>query len=472
MLGMAWYCGKGGKQTIRDFTTASSTLGLFVLTLTFCATYHSSYAFMGAYGFAYQDGVGFWMNGLWTVFPSVLLWYWGRRFWFLGKKYGHISLSQFLNDAYGSNLLSLAVALITVFFTMPMVATQTMGVGYIFKTISKDLINYEVGAVMFLVLMVALVWLGGMKGVAWTDAAQGVLMFLGMIIGCYLVVKYNFPSFAEALQRTHEIKPELFTIPGPRGTITNFHWLSRWSSITIGQMMFPHLVLRYLSGKSLRILKWSAVSSAAYLTLIYFFTPSVGMIGNVLYPNMANSDLIFPTMLINHTNIVFASLMLCGALAASMSTADSQLHAVSSVITADIYKKYVPKASEKSQFNFARATIIGVGVISLVFAFQNSSMIADIQAAATGGVSVLAPCVMGSLYWKRSTVQGAWASIIIGETALAITTYWLVRPLGILPGLWGLIFAFISFVVVSMATKPRPRMVEIVEELNQFFCSN
>ena len=78
LLGIALYASKKDKKNIKDFATGGG-LGIFILTLTFSATYHSAYAFMGAGGFAYKNGIGWWCNGLWTVLPGVLFWVWPRH---------------------------------------------------------------------------------------------------------------------------------------------------------------------------------------------------------------------------------------------------------------------------------------------------------------------------------------------------------------------------------------------------------
>ena len=70
LFGIAFYASRQDKKNIKDFATAGSSLGVFVLTLTFSATYHSSYAFLGAGGFIYNNGIGWWVNGIWTVFPG------------------------------------------------------------------------------------------------------------------------------------------------------------------------------------------------------------------------------------------------------------------------------------------------------------------------------------------------------------------------------------------------------------------
>ena len=277
LLGIAFYAWKRDQKNIKDFATGGG-LGIFVLTLTFSATYHSSYAFMGAGGFVFKNGVGWWVNGLWTVLPGLLFWIWGRRFWYLGKRYNYCSVADYASDVYESHTVGILVTVITMVFTIPYVAMQAIGCSYIFTTMSGGTLSYTVGASVFMVVMIILVWMGGMKGVAITDAAQGVFMWVGLVLGSLWVVLKNFPSVADAFAAAYAECPALFTLPGPQGVCTMQDWLSRWIVITFGMMMFPHITLRFFAGKNLRVLKWSAVFSSIYLTSIYIFTRGVRLL--------------------------------------------------------------------------------------------------------------------------------------------------------------------------------------------------
>ncbi|MCI1958524.1 MAG: sodium:solute symporter family protein [Clostridia bacterium] len=470
LLGIAFYASKQDKKNIKDFATASSSLGVFVLTLTFSATYHSSYAFLGAPGFVYKNGVGWWVNGIWTVFPGVLFWIIGRRFWLLGKTQGYISMAQYIGDVYQNKFIGLVVTIIALMFTVPYVAMQAIGSGYIFQVISGGQLNYAFGTIVFFAIMIILVWLGGMKGVAITDAAQGVFMWIGMVIGSYIIINKNFGSVNVAYEAVFNQFPKLLTLPGPAGVVTPQDWISRWVIITIGMMMFPHVTLRFFSGKSLRVLKWSSVFSAIYLTSIYVFTPAIGMIGNILMPNIASPDTVFPEMLLKYTPIVFAALIISGALAASMSTGDSQLHAVSSMISTDVYKTYIKKdASDYEQYKVAKIATLIFGLLSVVVALMKPGMISSILALANGGVAALAPAMIGGVYWKKSTPQAALSSILIGEATMLITTFVVKSPLGFMGGFWGLVVALIVFVIVSLVTKPVGKTIEIIDLINNFF---
>ncbi|MFR3786452.1 sodium:solute symporter family protein [Agathobaculum desmolans] len=470
LLGIAVYASHRDQKNIKDFATGGG-LGIFVLTLTFSATYHSAYAFMGAGGFVYSNGIGWWVNGLWTVLPGVLFWVWGRRLWFMGKKYGYMSVADYAADVYQSNTVGILVTAITMVFTVPYVAMQAIGCSYIFTAISGGKLSYTVGAVLFFVIMIILVWLGGMKGVAITDAAQGVFMFIGLLGGSLWVIRANFPSVAVAFEAAFANCPELFTMPGPNGVVTPQDWLSRWLVITFGMMMFPQVSLRFFAGKSLRVMKWSAVFSSIYLTFIYVLTPCVGFIGRLLMPDLAAADTVFPEMLLRYTPTVFAALVIAGALAAAMSTGDSQLHAASAMISTDIYKKYINKnADEKSMYNVARAGVLVVGLVSVVVALLRPGMLADLLNLANSGVGVLVPTIIGGMYWKRATKQGAIVSTVIGETMMVLMTFvFKVSPLGFSAGLWSMATALVVYVAVCLATKPQEHVGEVVDSINTFF---
>ena len=470
LLGIALYASKRDEKNIKDFATGGG-LGIFVLTLTFSATYHSAYAFMGAGGFIYTNGIGWWVNGLWTVLPGVLFWVWGRRIWFLGKKCGYLSVSDYASDVYQSGAVGLLVTAITMVFTVPYVAMQAIGCSYIFTTISGGKLSYTVGAILFFVTMIILVWMGGMKGVAITDAAQGVFMWIGLLGGALWVIKANFPSVSAAYEAAYEAVPELFTLPGPNGVCTPQDWLSRWLVITFGMMMFPQISLRFFAGKSLRVMKWSAVFSSVYLTSIYVFTPCVSFIGRILLPDLASADTVFPELLLKYTPLVFASLVISGALAAAMSTGDSQLHAASTMISTDVYKKYINQnADETKMYAVAKIGVLVFGLISVIFALLKPSALSDLLNLANSGVGVLVPTIIGGMYWKKATKQAAVSSILIGEVLMVLLTFVLkVSPLGFSAGLWSMAISLVVFVVVSLCTTADAYTGEIIDAINDFF---
>lgn len=238
--------------------------------------------------------------------------------------------------------------------------------------------------------------------------------------------------------------------------------------------MFPQVTLRFFAGKNLNVMKWSAVFSSIYLTMIYVFTPCVGMIGRILMPDIAAPDTIFPELLLKYTPAVFAALIISGALAAAMSTGDSQLHATSTMLATDVYKKYVnKKADENAMYNVAKVGVIIIGLASVVFALTRPTALADLLVLSNGGVAVLVPAVIGGLYWKRATREAAIASIVIGELLMITMTFILkAAPFGLSGAFWSMMISLVIFVGVSLVTKPQEHTKQVIDSINDFFAED
>lgn len=446
----------GRENSIEEFAIAGGSFGIFVLTLTFAATYHSAYAFTGIVGFVYRDGVGFWLNGLWIVPPALLFWIFGRRLWILGKKHKFFSLSEYLGRFYNSNLIALLTVAIHAVFITPYIGIQLSGSGYIFETITQGKIPFAIGAAVMMVILVIYVWAGGMRAVAWTDAFQGIIMFIGILLGSWLIVRNVAGSATTAYSDALKAIPEFFTLPGPSGAITAGHYISRWVVTCLGMALGPHIVIRMFTAKSLKVLKWSSILGALYLTLIYWFTPAVGAVARIISPNAAAPDNLMVDYLWTYTPVVLAAFLLAGGFAAAMSTADSQAHAVGTSLAVDVYKKHIkPDASSKRLTTVSRWTIVVLSLASLYIALTSPAALVNLLAISTGGIAQLAPAFIGSLYWKKSSAAGAISSILVGLAALILTQFFWKNPLGlgIMAPFWGLVAGTIVFIIVSLVTK-------------------
>ncbi|RLF82210.1 sodium:solute symporter family protein [Thermococci archaeon] len=475
MVVVAWLSTRYRKMSVTDFATTGGTLGVITLFLTYSATYHSSYAFMGTTGATYTHGVPWWNNIHWTVLPGILLWLIGRRLWTLSKKYNYISVGQYVEGVYrsGGNIakaLGIIVSLVGILFVIPYTAMQALGVTYLFQIVSKGHISFTVGLVIFLLLMVFITWIGGMRGVAWTDTVQGIFMFLAMVFGAYWVIKNAFGGLTQVYALGAQRIPEAYSLPGLKEAYTYRFWVSQWVSITVGMIAMPHVFLRYFAGKSLKVIKWAGVFSAAYLTYLYIFVPAIGIGARLLYPNYPTPDRLFPEMLFQYTPFALAAFACAGALAAALSTADSQLHAVSTLFTVDIYKTLVkPDADEKHLYHVDRAFVLIFGAICAWIAFTSPALFLNILQIATAGTAAIAPVLFAPLYWKRVTSKAALTSALAGVIVVALTTFVWKNPLGILSGVWGLIVALLVLVGGSIITKPEESIEDTVTFLKSAF---
>ena len=446
-----------GTLDVDDWMAAGRGLGIVVLLFTFAASYHSAFAFLGVGGFVYANGIGiFSASTFYLVISGLILWIVGSRVWLLGKKHGYITPSDLLGDFYESPLLGKLVSLALIVFTFPYIATQLIGGGIIFETATQGAISFEVGAALFVVAGVIYVWLGGLRAVAWTDALQGVFMFGAMWIAGWFFV---FSAYRGPQAFWTEVVREFgayVSLPGPAGTITPAFYISFAIMTSIGVSMTPHLFLRYVSARSPRVLKWVAAFGTGYLILFYLPTAFLGLGAVQAFPDLAQADSAIPMVLYEFTPVWFASIVVAGAVAAAMSTADSQLHAVSALLTRDWYEAYAAEdVDEETVTRVAQYTIPVLGVISYVIAIQQFEFILLLTALSFYGAAQQLPILLGALFWPRASREGALAGFSLGIAVTAVIEFGVVTLPAVLPGFvsgfYGLLVNTVVFVAISLA---------------------
>ena len=366
VLALGYHGWRVGKLEVGDWVAADRGLGVVVLLFTYAATYHSAFAFLGAAGFTYAHGIGFFLAGfLWLVISGVIVYVLGTKLWLVGKRYGYVTPSEVLADFYDSEALGLLVSAVMILFTFPYVAVQLIGSGIIFETATDGLVSFELGALFLLVVGVIYVWLGGMRSIAWTDTVQGVFMIAAIWIAGWLFVftAYRGPrDFWTALAAE---APAHLALPGPADLLAWEFYLSFAVVIGIGVALAPHIVLRYYSAASPRTLKWVAAGGTAYLVLFYVPLVFLALGAVVALPELANPDQAVPEVLFAFTPVWFASVVIAGAIAAAMATKDSQLHAVSTLIVRDWYEPYVESdPDERRRTRLLQALVLVLAAIS------------------------------------------------------------------------------------------------------------
>jgi SSS family solute:Na+ symporter len=461
-LGIGYKGWQIGSSSISDWMTANRGLGITVLTFTYASTYHSAFAFLGAAGFIYGNGIGIYLSGyVWMVIGGLVLWIIGTRVWLVGKKYDYVTPSDLLGDFYDSEFLSKAVSLVLIISTFPYVAIQMIGVGIIFDTATQGLISFEVGAAILLLVSVVYVWMGGMRSVAWTDTFQGVFMFLAIYAAtvAFLTGAYGgniavFWSDIVANFQSH------VTLPGPAGLYTPAYITSWWAVLGVGLLMTPHIFLRFYSADSPRTLKWVAASGTGYLMIFYIPIAILALGGVAMFPNLDVADAVIPTVLFEFAPVWLASIIVAGAVAAAMSTADSQLHAVSTLVARDWYENLASDPDDDTARLVAKGSVAVLGIISYIVAIQEISFIVELANIAFEGAAQIFPLVVGAFFWRSATREGAIAGFSLGVIVTALLTFGFVTiPKGLpgfLPGFYGLLINVTTFIGLSLVVDAVP----------------
>ena len=413
--------------TPEGYFLANRNLGTLALFFTILATNFSAFYFLGFAGAGYRIGYSHYViMAFGTGFACLSFFLLGTKIWQLGKDKGYITPAELIRDQTGSSALGYLYSSIMLLFTFPYLALQIIGAGYILETITQGQIPYFWGATFLTIFTIAYVWIGGMRSVARTDLKQGLLAIF-LMISAVIVISNSLGGLTLANEKVFEILPELFSREG----MGNAYPPKKWFSMLIFWMfcipMFPQIFMRFYIAKDLPTLKKSALLYGLIPLFISILPVIIGVLGHLTFPDLMGlepemmrkeTDQILPKMLVEHSSDWFAALVMTGALAAFMSTLDSQLLALSTMVTRDFILPFQKKIDLEQQVFIGRIWVVVLAFIGLAIAAQPFETIYDMGKLAFSGLAVLFPVTLAVLRWGGVNTKFAITSIIVGVLLL------------------------------------------------------
>jgi len=442
---------------VEDFFLYGRKAGFVVLYLTVVATYHSAFAFLGSGGFFYTHGIGFWESGTWTILTGLTTWVLGSRIWAIGKKFGYITPADMLADFYESEWVRVVAALVSVVFTILYIQVQAQGLGYIINVATGNRISFETGTLILLVVAAGYLMAGGIRAVYWTDVLQGAWMYVALWVGGLVLAYELFGGPLELWREVAARRPDLLSLPGPHGFFRPGMWFGMSVVLSFGVVFQPHIMMRYYSAISGRTLKWLGATTPIYLLTIYIPAALVGLGGAVAMPDLAVPDRIFPELLFRYSPAWLTGLVLAGATAAAMSTLDSILHSNMTVLTRDVYQRYIVRdATPRHYINVGRVIVVGLLFIGYQLSTTSAQFLVVLVALSGAGALQLMPAVLGVCFPTRRpfTRAGVLCGIGMGLATLYVTLIIVPHPLGMHAGIWSVLANALVTIVVSRVTPP------------------
>lgn len=433
-------------------------LGAWVTALSAEASDMSGWMMMGVPGAAYLSGIcsgwiavglglGTWAN--WHFVAKPL-----RKYTEMANN--SLTLPDFLVNRYQdkSNLLRIIPAIFIIIFFVIYTSSGFVSGGKLFSSLFG--FDYSAAVLLGAFVVVFYTLTGGFMAVCWTDFIQGIMMFFAIIMvpAIAVIAMGGVPETFTAIELTNPTFFSPFTNPdGSSMEFVAFISLMAWGLGYFGQ---PHILVRFMAIDSATELRRSKYIAIIWYCLSMVAAVLVGMVGKVyLTEPLAGPDVEKVLLVMTHDlfSPFMGGLILSAVLAAIMSTASSQLLVAASAFAQDFYRTIFNKeASQENLIWVSRTAVLVIAAMAIILAMDPDSFILEIVAYAWAGFAAsFGPIVLMSLFWRRTTRNGAIAGVIVGGVTVLV---WKQLALfGLYEIIPGFLFSLIAIYVVSLMDK-------------------
>jgi SSS family solute:Na+ symporter len=434
-------------RSAADYLVGGRQIHPMLMALAYGSTFISTSAIVGFGGAASLFGLGLlWLTAL-NIFVGIFIAFvvFGRPTRRLGAELDAHSFAELLGRRYGSRFIQ-GFAGTTIAALMPLYAAAVLIGGARFLEVQLS-VSYPAALIAFSLLVLGYVLFGGLKGVVYTDAFQGTLMFVGMAV--LLVATYrHLGGFAahQALTDLADKVPAGLTKVGHEGwtampRLGSPLWWQLVSTIVlgvgVGVLAQPQLTLRFMTVKSGRELNRALVPGGIFILFMTGVAFVVGALSNVWFwrtqgkialavvseGGKPNIDKVIPFYITTAMPDWFGYVFMLSLLAAGMSTLSSQFHAIGTSLGRDLYQQAIARGKhEERTVPLAKLGIVIAFFFTVVLAFALPPGIVAVATALFFGMcaATFLPAYVSALFWRRSTRTGVIAGMMTGLASWAV----------------------------------------------------
>lgn len=448
VFAIGWYSLRATRDE-KDYWIAGGELGWFTGGATMAATHTSAGTFVGTIGVMYTTG---WSFG--WVLLAIPLSYWfmvavlAPRF----TKQKELTIPAFIETRYyGKGIRGLAAGIILI-ATVVYIQAQIVAGGLIAHTVFGLPTSW--GMVGFTAILLLYTVVGGMVAVVYTDAFQLVVMALGTLFAVPLALR-QVDGLGGLLTLVESAHPLVFTWETMPATLL----FTMAISFFLGGIATPEKLIRLYAMKDMHTIRRGILFAIVTILCLNLLVFVLALAAIVLFPTLPTGDLAMPMVATAVLPATLGAIMLAAITAAMMSTVDSLLMVAGSALSIDIYQNLInPDASPRRRMWVGRIGIVIVGsvpVLLLLSGVGDGELVQFIVLLFTAlmASAFLMP-VVGGVYWRRATKEGATAAMVGGVTATFLWEAW--GPSSVEPVVSGFLASATLFVLVSLLTPPPP----------------
>jgi solute:Na+ symporter, SSS family len=442
-----------GSHKAEDYFLANRSLGTFVFLMSLFGTNMTAVAILGSSGHSFTNGIvtyGLMASASGLVIPLTIFLI-GTRVWALGKKYGFITPVQMLRDRWECGHIGTVIFAVQAVLLVPYIIIGIMGGGTTLSAISGGFVPYWLGGAVVAVVVMSYVFFGGMRGTAWVNTFQTILFLVFGLIALGVIGSGmgGFRASAEALANADATK-WLVT----RERFSPYQFFS-YTFIPLSAIAFPHILIFCLTAKKMVQFKKTVIFYPLCILLIWLPCVFLGVMANrvsdvpairakqearrtlaaqgkamepaqrdELREKAAGDDVIL-LLLERYAPLWLAGILGAGIMAAVMAS-DSQILALSTMFTEDVFAFYGGKRrfGEAVQVQTGRAFVVVLTLLAYLVALRAPETIFELAIQyAFSGFAALSPLMVAAIFWRGSTKWGALASTVWVACAVAAVAF-------------------------------------------------
>ncbi len=428
MIGIGWI-GRRKRQddSLADFYLAGRSMGLVVLFLTLYATQYSGNTLFGYTGKTYWIGFAWTVSVLFmfSIIPGYLLF--APRLVALARKQNFITPGDYISHRFKSGFLTLLCTLLMIYALGNYTLAQLKAMGAAVEGLTDGAVPSAYGIIALAIIMVIYETLGGMRSVAWTDVIQGGVLLTGFAVLLFLIPGLG-GGFTAVVEKIGQLDPSKVEVPSWEGCNT---WISYVLLLGCGAAIYPQAIQRLYASRSLQVLKRSLALMAFMPLTTTLIALICGLTAFVVLPGLDRGEtdqvlarlcaLIMSGSPLGYWLVV---MIFAAILAALMSTADSALLSISSMITRDIYQPYFkPHSKEAELTRVGKLSSWVIIAVLVVIAIGTEKTLIRLLELKFEILIQIVPCFFLGLYWQRLSSR----SVLLGMLAGLVVAL----------GLWG-----------------------------------
>jgi len=402
------------RMDLEQWTVGGRGFGVVLIFLLMAGEVYTTFAFLGASGWAYSRGGPTLYVLAYLTLAYVVSFFILPQIWEVGRKFGMQTQSDFFAVRYRNRYLAGFVCIVGIVCFIPYLQLQITGVGIIVSVASFDGIGRTAAMAVAVALLVAFVFASGVRAVAWVSVVKDVLMVVAALaigIGIPLIHFGGIGPMFAALAHT---RPGHLTMPGATANLGHAWYVSTVLLTSLGFYMWPHSFAASFTAKNADTLRRNAVVMPLY-SLTLAFILFAGFATVLITPGMSNGDLALLTVVRQSFPPWFLGIVGGAGALTAMVPASIFILTAATLFAKNLYRPlFAPAMTDDQVAKLARAMVVVLGVISLSLAIFSSATLVSLLLTGYAGVTQFFPGVVLGLYWKRVTTAAVFAGLVTG----------------------------------------------------------